>query len=233
MAKKKKQAAEQNAEQNASTPPGACQCARCGLRCRVASDRNPNAKMLRKSAVPKGLCATCAAHDWLRNTYPTNMILNESQHGPRILLSPSIREQFAEIMRGQNADAKPDEINWNLMIENWDLPWPHGAAKDNPLNPYSEKYAAHRRERIEAERNMTDEDRARQKAIDELPMVLTSFDQVNVLEPGLGDSLRDCLKRIDAAEDAKTSAPDPAVPEAKEPPTPEPPATQKGLFDGD
>ena len=228
MAKKKKQAAEQNAEQNASTPPGACQCARCGLRCRVASDRNPNAKMLRKSAVPKGLCATCAAHDWLRNTYPTNMILNESQHGPRILLSPSIREQFAEIMRGQNADAKPDEINWNLMIENWDLPWPHGAAKDNPLNPYSEKYAAHRREQIAKERAMTDEERARQKAINELPMVLTSFEQLNVIDPGMGDRLKKALEQHHDDNHDPLSEDQPEQQSA-----PEPPATQKGLFDGD
>ena len=228
MAKKKKQAAEQNAEQNASTPPGACQCARCGLRCRVASDRNPNAKMLRKSAVPTGLCATCAAHDWLRNTYPTNMILNESQHGPRILLSPSIREQFAEIMRGQNADAKPDEINWNLMIENWDLPWPHGAAKDNPLNPYSEKYAAHRREQIAKERAMTDEERARQKAINELPMVLTSFEQLNVIDPGMGDRLKKALEQHHDDNHDPLSEDQPEQQSA-----PEPPATQKGLFDGD
>ena len=200
-----------------------CECQRCGARCRVAADRNPKAKMLRKSAVPKGLCVNCAAHDWLRNTYPANMILAESQHGPRILMNVSVREQFAEIMQGQNADAKPDEINWNLMIENWELPWPH-PVKGDAQNPYDDKYAAHRREQRAAEARMTDEDRARRKAIDELPLTLTSFDQVNVLSPGLGDSLRDALKRIDEAEDAAAATPPEATPPA------EPPPSQKELF---
>ena len=217
MSNKKQKSAHESA------PFGVCQCERCKARCRVAPDRNPQAKMLRKSAVPKGLCVNCAAHDWLRNTYPANMILAESQHGPRILMHVSVREQFAEIMQGQNADAKPDEINWNLMIENWELPWPH-KVKGDPQNPYDDDYAAHRREQRAAEAHMTDEDRARRKAIDELPLVLTSFDQVNVLSPGLGDALKKALaQHHDDNHDPLSEDPPEQQP-------PEPPASQKELF---
>jgi hypothetical protein len=46
---------------------------------------------------------------------------------------------------------------------------------------------------------MTDEERERQRKIAELPMTLTSFDQLNVLQDGLGDKLRDAfLVRADS-----------------------------------
>jgi len=35
------------------------------------------------------------------------------------------------------ADAMPDEINWNLIIENWDLPFPH-KMKPSATNPCSQ-----------------------------------------------------------------------------------------------
>jgi hypothetical protein len=101
-------------------------CERCGARYRVAGPGNEDARLLRHAAEAKGFCATCAAHDWLM-TIAIGEMLNNS--GPRMLLLPHIREQFAAIMLAGNADAKPDEINWNLMVENWDLPFPKASAK--------------------------------------------------------------------------------------------------------
>ena len=108
-------------------------CERCGTRCRVDLVRNSKAKMLRRSN--KGLCANCAVHDWLRNTYPCNILL--AQSGPESLRFTHIQKQFAEIMRVGFADAKPDEIDWQLIVENWDLPFPH-KIKPSSTNPCSQ-----------------------------------------------------------------------------------------------
>ena len=112
-------------------------CERCKAPCRIAGPRNPDAKMLRLlSKGTKGLCVNCAVHDWLRNTYPSNMLLVQS--GPEILVHRHIQEEFAAIMKVGLADANPDEINWNLIIKNWDLPFPH-KMKPSAMNPCSQK----------------------------------------------------------------------------------------------
>ena len=171
-----------------------CNCSRCGARCQVAPKRNPDAKMLRKSAVAKGLCVNCAFHDWLRNTYPINMQLDES--GPKILLYPHVRELIAGIMKSQNADAKIDEINFNLIVENWELPWRHKVRR-SAMNPYDPEVdgPAQRARRQECLKrlNETDEERQRREARENLPMTLTCFEQLNVLEDGLGEDLKNSL----------------------------------------
>ena len=172
----------------------ACNCSRCSAGCQVASKRNRNAKMLRKSAVPSGFCVNCAFHDWLRNTYPVNMLLDES--GPKILLYPHIREMVSGIMQSQDADAKIDEINFNLIVENWELPWAHKIC-GSAMNPYDPERDGPRertrRQEVLKRLNETDAERERRKAIDSLPMTLTSFDQLNVIEEGLGDALKNAM----------------------------------------
>jgi len=165
-------------------------CRRCGARCRVGGAGNPGAKMLRRSNEPKGLCVNCATHDWLRNTYPVNMLLAEN--GPKILVHWHIREQFADIMRCGMADAKPDEINWNLMNENWDLPFPH-KIKRSAANPCSQQdldeiKSGKRRglgQKIPAKNKYT---------ICNPPKVVRSFRELNEVEAGLGDELKSLLE---------------------------------------
>jgi len=98
-----------------------CCCLRCGARCRVDPVAGSQAKMLKRGKSPKGLCVNCAVHDFLRNTYPVNLLL--AQSGPRGLAFPHIQEQFAGIMRSRCSDAMPDEIGWQAIIDNWDLPF--------------------------------------------------------------------------------------------------------------
>lgn len=110
-------------------------CERCEAPCRIAEPRNPDAKMLRRGKEPKGLCVNCAVHDWLRNTYPPNILL--AQSGPKVLLYSHIQEQFTGIMQAALADAQPDEINWELIVENWDLPFKN-KVKGTGMNPASQ-----------------------------------------------------------------------------------------------
>ena len=201
-----------------------CNCSRCSARCQVAPKRNSNAKMLRKSATPGGLCVNCAFHDWLRNTYPVNMLLDEI--GPKILLYPHIREMIAGIMQSQNADATIDEINFNLIVENWELPRAH-KVRGSAMNPYNPERdgPANRARRQEALKRMneSDEEHRRREARDNLPMTLHSFDQLNVLEDGLGDALKNAMLVMRAGSDEIEVVPIP-------PPTPKYETYTPGCF---
>ena len=110
-------------------------CERCGARCKVAGPRNPEAKMLRRSSEAKGLCVNCAVHDWLRNTYPVNLIFTTLS--PEALRLEHIQQQFTDIMRAGFADANPDEIDWEAIIANWDLPFKN-KVKATAMNPASQ-----------------------------------------------------------------------------------------------
>jgi len=111
-------------------------CQRCQASFKVAGPRNPKAKMLRRSKEPAGLCINCAVHNFLRNTYPVNMLLAAS--GPKGLAYPHIQQRFTDIMRVGGADAEPDEINWEMIIENWDLPF-RNKVKVTARNPASQE----------------------------------------------------------------------------------------------
>lgn len=161
-------------------------CQRCGVACQVSLPRNPKAKMLRRSKELKGLCVNCAVHDWLRNTYPCNILL--AQSGPKSLAHPHIQEQFAEIMKVGMADAMPDEINWDLIIENWDLPFPH-KIKPSSTNPCSQLELE---EIVSGKRPGLGEGIS--KPIRPEDLTITSYEQLNELEPGLGDDLKKCLR---------------------------------------
>jgi hypothetical protein len=179
-----------------------CSCQRCGGRCQVTRPGSPDAKMLRRSSNPKGLCVNCAVHDFLRNTYPCNMLLDES--GAKVLLQPALRQSFAEIMRVANADAKPDEINWNLIVENWELPFPT-KVKQSAMNPYR-----------------PGEDRPLGKGIpiasgkgslfDDSNLVVRSFDELDAIEPGLGTELKAVLDKKLETADGITPKPEGAQP---------------------
>ena len=163
-------------------------CERCGAQVKVDAVSGSKAKMLRHSKVPKGLCVNCAVHDWLRNTYPPNIIL--AQSGPKVLLFPHIQKQFAEIMQVGFADAQPDEIDWNRIVDNWDLPFPT-KLKPSGMNPCSQQELD----------EIADGTRLGLGAITEDSSVcknrgpIRSFEELNELEPGLGDSLRKCLQK--------------------------------------
>jgi len=112
-----------------------CNCSRCGARCKVDPVPGSEAKMLRRNKAPKGLCVNCAVHNFLRNTYPVNLLLAQSRG--RSLAFPHIREQFAGIMKSRLSDAVPDEIGWQVIIDNWDLPFPTKLKSSN-VNPVNQ-----------------------------------------------------------------------------------------------
>ncbi|MBA7622592.1 hypothetical protein ES703_29970 [subsurface metagenome] len=164
-------------------------CQRCEARCKVDDLRNPDAKMLRRSKESWGLCINCAVHDWLRNTYPPNILL--AQSGPKILLYPHIQQQFTDIMRVACADARPAEINWNIIVENWELPFPQ-KIKPSASNPCSQleldEIASGKRPGLGCLGPVTPDPLGGKTTI-------TSFEELNLLEPGMGDELKRTLDR--------------------------------------
>jgi len=134
LTKKGSEVTKMNEQKVLFDTPETVECQRCGRRCRLSGTPGKKAKMLRFAEGP-GLCVNCAVHDWLRNTYPVNILL--AQSGPKSLVHPHIQKQFTEIMRVGFADAKPDEIDWPAIITNWDLPFKN-RVKGTGMNPASQ-----------------------------------------------------------------------------------------------
>jgi len=167
-----------------------CQCERCGVGLQVGPSPGSKARLLRRSKVPEGFCINCAVHNFLRNTYPPNIQLAES--GPQILLIPHIRVVFSDIMRAGFADAVPDEIDWQLIVDNWELPF-RNKVKATTINPCDQEeldaVAAGTRPGLGA---ITETD-PRNTICGCEP--ITSFDELNRIMPGLGDDLKKCLQK--------------------------------------
>jgi hypothetical protein len=105
-------------------------CTRCGAPLQFRKpDRNPDARLLRKSAVPVGYCAACAMANWLQHTEPLTSIL--ATKGPAMLLDRRMVDQMANVLAAGCADAKPQEIDWLSVVIHWDLPFPG----DKPPSP--------------------------------------------------------------------------------------------------
>jgi hypothetical protein len=95
-------------------------CTRCGQVLQFTGQRNPDARLLRRSAVPVGHCASCAMANYLQHTEPLATVL--AAKGPSILLDRGVVDQMAKLLEAGCADAKPQEIDWVSVVINWDLP---------------------------------------------------------------------------------------------------------------
>lgn len=94
-------------------------CDRCGMACRVADGANTDAKLLRASTVPHGHCLDCEVTAFLKVKSPMGQLIAE----PSMLLWEPAQRQFGEVMRAGSADARPEDINWQRVVDNWDLPF--------------------------------------------------------------------------------------------------------------
>jgi len=99
-------------------------CKRCKAPCRVATEKNPEARFLRRSLKPQGLCVNCATTQFLKSIESLESSIQK--HGLESLLNPMFQKQFQKVMISGGADASFDEINWDVVIKNWDLPFKQG-----------------------------------------------------------------------------------------------------------
>lgn len=95
-------------------------CDRCGRLCRAAETRTEKARLLRHSTVPEGLCVNCAMTHFLQETFAEPI----DRWRPHVLLSQEIQTQVARLLESGQADARPEELDWRWIVENWSLPFP-------------------------------------------------------------------------------------------------------------
>ncbi len=71
----------------------------------------------------KGNCADCAVIVFLQQleNMQGGKLLPPGQTWAEALRLPHAQEQFAVVMRAGNADASPDEIDWDRVISLWDI----------------------------------------------------------------------------------------------------------------
>lgn len=91
-------------------------CPRCGKECRAEISGNQSARPLRKS--DKGMCLECTATSVIMSLPAAGMFPKEA------MLAPHIQAQFGAVLRAGAADPDAHEIDWNRIVENWDLPFP-------------------------------------------------------------------------------------------------------------
>lgn len=115
-------------------------CKRCGIACTVdALAPGPSAppylmgttgesvRVLAKSRIPDGLCATCAVREWfylMRYELPgMGMDLHRGRDLER-LLDRKKQQTFADVLRVLGAQMTVADVDWPRLVAEWHLPIP-------------------------------------------------------------------------------------------------------------
>lgn len=101
-------------------------CSRCGVLCKLADTCTEDARLLKKATKPEtsGFCPECAVAHFFQVVSPFGQIIAGNPAGKEMLLAPHVQQQFAGLMQSGNADLKSEEINWQRVHDNWELPFP-------------------------------------------------------------------------------------------------------------
>lgn len=103
-------------------------CTRCGKLGQAGPPPNPEGRLMVYAQTAKNaLCADCTATAFIKST--ETLMYGVNLHGSKILLDPRIQQQFAKLMAVGKADATPEEIDWQRVVDNWELPIPKQSGK--------------------------------------------------------------------------------------------------------
>lgn len=103
-------------------------CTRCGKLGRTGPQPNPEGRlMVYAQTAENALCADCAATAFIKIV--ETMMWGIEKNGVEMLLNPTVQQSFAEVMKVGRADATPEEIDWQRVVENWELPVPKQKGK--------------------------------------------------------------------------------------------------------
>jgi hypothetical protein len=94
-------------------------CMRCGVPCKVADKSNEEARLLQASTKPQGYCVNCGVAHFLQVESPMGQLIKD----PQMLLAPHVQAQFVRVMQAGDADARPEQIDWEKVVDNWSLPF--------------------------------------------------------------------------------------------------------------
>ena len=98
-------------------------CSRCSAPCRISTrDGNPGAQPVRLAkGNEKGYCINCAFTKSVLSI--ETLAAAVKRNGPQIFNRPDVRAAYAGLFRAGCADADVGEIDWEEVIENWELPF--------------------------------------------------------------------------------------------------------------
>lgn len=99
-------------------------CVRCNQPCQPGETINPEARPFRLAE--KGLCENCVVTQFLLSDDVEPLRAGLLRNGIQVLKNPAIQEQFAKILKVGGSELPVERINWDIVIETWDLPFPKG-----------------------------------------------------------------------------------------------------------
>lgn len=97
-------------------------CIRCGRQCRPGQSQNPQARPFKRAQ--QGLCADCVVTEFLLSDDVEALREGILRNGIEVLRNPNIQKVFSGMLLVGKSDLQSDEINWDRVITNWDLPFP-------------------------------------------------------------------------------------------------------------
>ncbi|HYE72603.1 MAG TPA: hypothetical protein VEF04_04695 [Blastocatellia bacterium] len=96
-------------------------CSRCGIVCQIAQTANKEARPL-KHAAKEGCCVACALTGFLKLELEIEHLLPPGTDISEALKMPHIQQQFGRVFIAGQSDVTLDQINWERVTSNWDLP---------------------------------------------------------------------------------------------------------------
>ena len=99
-------------------------CVRCGRLCQSGESGNPEARPFRRAQ--EGLCENCVVVQFLLCDDLEPLRIGLLRNGIEVLKNPAIQKQFAKILEVGGSELPMDRIDWDMVINQWDLPWPKG-----------------------------------------------------------------------------------------------------------
>ena len=103
---------------------GAAPCARCGVPCRPAASEHPDARLMQHTTGPTGYCECCALTAFLVALPFTALGIERAGSVAAMLAAPHVREQIGQIFLAGQADARIEQIDWQRVVDQWNLPFP-------------------------------------------------------------------------------------------------------------
>src|SRR5216117_3475392 len=97
-------------------------CSRCGRECRVATKTNLTARPIRLANIG-GTCANCALTEFLNGeVVDISALLPPGALVKEALRLGHVQRSILRVMAVGQTGLKPEEVDWELVIRNWDLP---------------------------------------------------------------------------------------------------------------
>lgn len=81
-----------------------------------------DARILRATTADRGLCPSCGLTAFLKDLPATQLGIERAGGIGPLLAAPHIRQGILAMMRTGNADVGPEEIDWERIARNWELP---------------------------------------------------------------------------------------------------------------